>query len=172
MRVGVGVGAVVLGGCDAVAEAKARVLGETEVEVVEVVEPAAAEAPAPTVIATAPIAPEPLLLSREGVAGVVGDAVERSKAGAAGERSSSELAPRPVEDLGRPRFEPEGSRGFVPYDGGSGALASAPPSSERPRPKVVRSRPKAVRPIEAEPCDPAVIATPEREWTCGPCGRG
>lgn len=163
MRVGVGVGAVVLGGCDAVAEAKARVLGETQPEVLE---PAAAEAPAPAAIATAPIPPEPLLLSRDGVSGVVEDAVARSKAGAA---SST---PRPIEELAPPRFEPEGSRGFVPYEGGGGALASAPPSSERPRPKVVRSRPKAVRPVETEPCDPAVIATPTREWSCGPCGRG
>lgn len=162
MRVGVGVGAVMLGGCDAVAEAKARVLGE--------------EAAAASPVAEAPAAPEPLLLSRDGVAAVVEDAVARSKAAQAeADRAASRSSTVPlVEDLGRPRGEPEGSRSFVPYAGGS-ALATAPASPERPvaseRPRT-RPRPKLARPVEAEPCDPAPVTTPEREWVCGPCGRG
>lgn len=164
MRVGVGVGAVMLGGCDAVAEAKARVLGDEAAATPT--EAAATQAPA--VEAAAPPAPEPLLLSRDGVGGVV----EEVRAKVSLDRPAPTTVPS-VEDLGRPRPEPEGSRAFVPYDGGVGALAVAPALPERttaaPKPRP-RARPKAVRPIESEPCDP--IAPPEREWVCGPCGRG
>lgn len=175
MRVGVGVGAVMLGGgCDAIAEAKARVLGEDAVEVEETVTEVVA---AP--VAAAPAAPEPMLLPRDGMAKAVEDAVASSKA-ASLSGSSSKVEPSPVppvEDLGRPRTEPEGERGFVPYDGGSvGAIAGASitpertESSEKPRP---RPRPKLARPIvEDEPCDPGTIATPSTGWVCGPCGRG
>jgi hypothetical protein len=175
MRVGVGVGAVMLGGCDAIAEAKARVLGEDSATVEA---EAAAEAPVAPV-AQAPIAPEPLLLSRDGVAGVVEDTLARSKAaelgGDRGEPRSSTVPP--VEDLGR-RFEPEGSSEFVPYAGAGGVIAGATPTperlatSEKPR---SRPRPKLARPVEDEPCDPGIstpIAAPGPEWVCGPCGRG
>lgn len=172
MRVGVGVGAVMLGGgCDAIAEAKARVLGDEAV----VAEAPVAAAP----IATAPIAPEPLLLTRDrdGMAGLVDDAVARSKApGLDGDRSNARpTAVLPIEDLGRPRSEPEGSHAFVPYaEGGSStssiAIAIAPErpvAAEKPR---TRTRPKRVRTAESEPCDP--LAAPVGEWVCGPCGRG
>lgn len=159
MRVGVGVGAVMMGGCDAVAEAKARVLGEDATEVSASAEVAAT--PTEAVVAATPIAPEPLLLNREGVAGVVEEVRTKAAAG----RPAPAPVP-PVEDLGRPRSEP--SRAFVPYDSGSvGSIATAPapaPAPERatvsptPRP---RPRPKVSRPVE-----------PEREWVCGPCGRG
>lgn len=175
MRVGVGVGAVMLGGgCDAIAEAKARVLGE-EAEVSA--EAALVEAPVAAPIATAPTAPEPMLLGRDGVAGVVEDAVIRSKSTSV-ESDRSQSSPSvvlPVEDLGRPRSEPEGSHAFVPYSegGGSiGALAIAPErpvAAEKPRTRT-RTRPKPVRTAESEPCDP--VEAPAREWVCGPCGRG
>jgi hypothetical protein len=166
MRVGVGVGAVMLGGCDMVTEAKARVFGE-EADVAAATE--AAPTPAPAVEA-AP-APEPLLLSRGGVAGVVED-LARTKAAPP---STSSSVP-PVNDLGRPLATPEGSHAFVPYDGGVGSLAGAPPSfgatatPTKPRP---RSKPRVAR--VDEPCDPA-LATPVGPsgsgWECGPCGRG
>lgn len=168
MRVGVGVGAVMLGGCDAVAEAKARVLGEGAAEAAAPVEVAAP--PAPVARAT-PDAPEPMLLPRDGIAGVVEQA--RSQAATPSSDRVATTAVTPVEDIDRPRFEPEGSRGFVPYEGGLGALASAPAPAERttasPKPRT-RPRPKTARPVEAEPCDP--LAAPVREWSCGPCGRG
>jgi hypothetical protein len=161
----VGVGAVMLGGgCDVVSEAKARVFGE-EQAVVE----AEAEVEAPAARAEAPVAPEPMLLSRGGVAGVVEQSLARSEA-------APGAAPvPPVEDLGR-RFAPEGSRGFVPYDGGVGALASAPPAGGRPvataKPRP-RAKPRVARPDE--PCDPGLTAAVEPRdggWQCGPCGRG
>jgi hypothetical protein len=176
MRVGVGVGAVMLGGgCDAISEAKARVHGEDVVKV----EATVTEAPATAPVA-APAAPEAMLLTRDGMAKTVEDVVASSKAaslsGSASEAKSSPVPP--VEDLGRPRTEPEGSRAFVPYAGGSGgALAGAPitpertETSEKPR---SRPRPKLARPVvEDEPCDPGtVVATPGPGWSCGPCGRG
>jgi hypothetical protein len=163
VRVGVGVGAVMmLGGCDMVSEAKARVFGEEQATV-------AAQAQVEAPLVQAPVAPEPMLLSRGGVAGVVAETVARSEAAAT-------AAPvPPVQDLGRP-FAPEGSRGFVPYDGGVGALASAPLSGGRtvatakPRP---RAKPRVARPDE--PCDPGLTAAVEPSdggWQCGPCGRG
>lgn len=162
MRVGVGVGAVMLGGCDAVAEAKARVLGE-ETKVSE--EVSAEVAPVAAPVATAPTAPEPMLLGRDGVAGVVEDVRARSNAAALASDRSVETRPSvvpPVEDLGRPRSEPEGSHAFVPYSEASvGALAVAPErplAAEKPR---TRTRPKPVHKPE-----------PPREWVCGPCGRG
>jgi hypothetical protein len=172
MRVGVGVGAVMLGGggCDAIAEAKARVLGEDAVEVEEPV----TEAPAAAPVVAAPAAPEPMLLTRGGMAKVVEEAVASSKtpslSGTTGEAKPSPVPP--VEDLGRPRTEPEGSRGFVPYDGGSGgAIAGAPITPERT--EKPRPRPKLARPVvEDEPCDPGQVATPSSGWVCGPCGRG
>lgn len=164
MRVGVGVGAVMLGGggCDAIAEAKARVLGEDAVEVEETV----TEAPAAAPVAAAPAAPEPMLLTRDGMAKVVEDAVADAT------RESKPSPVPPVEDLGRPRTEPESSRGFVPYDGGSGgAIAGAPITPERT--EKPRPRPKLARPVvEDEPCDPGPVATPGSGWVCGPCGRG
>ena len=171
MRVGVGVGAVMMGGgCDAIAEAKARVLGE-ELEVaadVTVVTPVAAP------VAAAPAAPEPMLLGREGVAGVVEDAMARSNAAKLeGERSTTPptFVP-PVEDLGRPRREPEGSHAFVPYGGSSsvGTLAIAPERTEPAEEPRSRTRPKRARTVEAEPCDPS--PEPVSTWVCGPCGRG
>jgi len=153
MRVGVGVGAVMMGGCDAVADAKARVLGE-ETEVSTPVEVAAT--PAPAAAEASPAAPEPMLLAREGVAGVV----EQARTKAAVDRTAP--APvLPVEDLGRPRTEPEGSPAFVPYDGGSGALAVAPVEPER---TTASAKPRT-RPQRPKPA-------PVREWVCGPCGRG
>lgn len=173
MRVGVGVGAVVLGsGCDAIAEAKARVLGDDA----EVVAKTPVEPPLAAPVVTAPVAPEPMLLGREGMAGVVEQTIARSNAAALAEDRVAEPRPRiatPVEDLGRPRSEPESSHAFVPYagEGGSiGAIAVAPEpplAAEKPR---TRTRPKPVRTVEAEPCDP--LAAPPREWVCGPCGRG
>lgn len=168
VRVGLGVGAVMLGGCDVVSEAKARVFGEEQAPVA-----AQAQVEAPVVEAEAPAAPEPMLLEpmlveRGGVAGVVEETLARSEA-------APGLAPPPVQDLGR-RFEPEGSRGFVPYDGDVGALASAPPSgggkvaTSKPRP---RAKPRVARPDE--PCDPGLTAAVEPSdggWQCGPCGRG
>jgi hypothetical protein len=164
VRVGVGVGAVMLGGCDVVSEAKARVFGEEQAEVA-----AQAEAEAPVAEAEAPVAPAPMLLTRGGVAGVVEETVARSEAAPA-------VAPvPPVQDLGR-RFAPEGSPAFVPYDGGVGALASAPASGGRtvapakPRP---RAKPRAARPDE--PCEPTLataVEPPDTGWQCGPCGRG
>jgi hypothetical protein len=178
MRVGVGVGAVMLGGCDAIAEAKARVLGEDPAEVTAEAE-AAADAPAAPV-AEAPIAPEPMLLSRDGMAGVVEDTLARSRAAElGGDRpdARSSTVP-PVEDLGRPRTEPEGSHLFVPFAGSGGVIAGATPTPEREvassKPRT-RPRPKLARPVEDEPCDPGIstpIVAPEREWSCGPCGRG
>ncbi len=178
MRVGVGVGAVMLSGCDAVAEAKARVLGEeaaaTETKV-------AADAPAPAPVAAPPVAPEPMLLSRDdGMASLVQDAVAKSKA------ESGVTAPTvppptpvlPVEDLGRPRPEPEGSHAFVPYAGRGSTLTGVLPEPERfdsVKPRE-RPRPKLARPVEDEPCEPGKVGSsttpPEREWVCGPCGRG
>lgn len=163
MRVGVGVGAVVLGGCDLVEQAKARVLGEGDAVAEHAVTAEVASAPA---VEAAP-APEPLLLGRSGVAGVVEDAIEHAEAAP---------VPPPIEDLGRPRVvEPEGSRAFVPYDGGS--LVSRPPSLGRvtaPAKPRARSKPRVVRPAD-EPCDP-VLATSEpprdRKWECLACGRG
>lgn len=174
MRVGVGVGAVMLGGgCDAIAEAKARVLGE-EAEVSA--DAAVVEAPVATPIAAAPTTPEPMLLGRDGVAGVVEDVVTRSKSTSL-ENDRSPSRPSgvpPVEDLGRPRSEPEGSHAFVPYSdrsGSVGALAIAPERpvvAEKPR---TRTRPKPVRAVEeSEPCDP--LEAPVGAWICGPCGRG
>lgn len=161
MRVGVGVGAVMLGGCDMVTEAKARVFGEDEVE-------AAVEVEAEVEPAAAPSAPEPMLLSRGGVAGVVDD-VARSQ-------SSREPAAPPVRDLGR-RFgesEPEGSRAFVPYDGEAGALAIAPAPVRTAAPSKPRNKRKVARPDE--PCDPALASVgttrPGPEWQCPACGRG
>ena len=176
MRVGVGVGAVMLGGgCDAIAEAKARVLGDDAVEVTA--DASATQAPAATPIAAAPIAPEPLLLTRDrdGMAGLVDDAVARSKTPALDSNRSNArpTAALPIEDLGRPRSEPEGSHAFVPYaEGGSSTAALAiaperPVSAEKPR---TRTRPKPVRTAESEPCDP--VKAPVGEWVCGPCGRG
>jgi hypothetical protein len=173
MRVGVGVGAVMLGGgCDAIAEAKARVLGDEAAEVN--VDASATQTPAATPIATAPIAPEPLLLGRDGMAGLVDDAVARSKSPLDTNRSDPRpTAVLPIEDLGRPRSEPEGSHAFVPYaEGGSSiaaiAIAPEPPLSvEKPR---TRTRPKPLRTAESEPCNP--LEAPVGEWVCGPCGRG
>jgi hypothetical protein len=156
-----------LGGCDAVAEAKAFVLGEAEqAEQVEQVQ-AAEAVTTPAAEPSAAPAPEPLLLSRDGVAGLVEDAVARSKAAA------PQPVPPPVEDLGR--VEPEGSRAFVPFDDGSGAVAGGVAGPERPRiaskPRS-RPRPKLARPVEDEPCDPVIATAPAGEWQCGPCGRG
>ena len=170
MRVGVGVGAVVLGsGCDAIAEAKARVLGDdAEVTADVAVEPVPTTPP--------PTTPEPMLLGRDGVAGVVEQTIARSNAAALADDRVASPRPRiatPVEDLGRPRSDPERSHAFVPYagEGGSiGAIAVAPEpplAAEKPR---TRTRPKPVRAAEPEPCDP--LAAPPREWVCGPCGRG
>lgn len=168
MRVGVGVGAVMLGGCDVVSEAKARVFGDEPSEEVAV----AAEAEAPVAVSEAPAAPEPLLLSRGGIAGVVQD-ISR-------DQTTPELAaPPPVRDLGRTFAErerdPAGSHAFVPYEGPAGAIAVAPepiraaaPSKPRPRPKRKAARPD-------EPCDPsfvAVEAAPDSGWQCPACGRG
>jgi hypothetical protein len=176
MRVGVGVGAVMLGGgCDAISEAKARVLGEDAVKV----EATGTEAPAAAPVAAAPTAPEPMLLTRDGMSKTVEDVVASSKsASLSGSTSDAKPSPvPPVEDLGRPRIEPEGSRGFVPYDGGSvGVVAGVTPvpegteTFEKPR---SRPRPKLARPVvEDEPCDPGPVATPGSGWVCGPCGRG
>jgi len=181
MRVGVSVSAMMMGGCDAIAEAKARVLGDEPAEA-----PAAVEAPVAAPVATTTTAPEPMLLPRDGISGVVADTVARSKASAIeGDRSQSLSQSRPlppVEDLGRPRSEPESSRSFVPFSGSgsSGALAGTVEVSTRevasPTPRT-RPRPKLARPVEDEPCDPSVstpITAPEPGggWVCGPCGRG
>ena len=173
MRVGVSVSAMMMGGCDAVAEAKARVLGD---------EPAAAEAPvaAPTAAPVATTtAPEPMLLPRDGISGVVADTVARSKASELdGDRSFS--SPRPVSPVepARPHTEPEGSRSFVPFSGSGGAIAGTVEAPTRevasPKPRT-RPRPKLARPVEDEPCDPAVsalVTEPKGGWVCGPCGRG
>jgi hypothetical protein len=169
MRVGVGVGAVMLGGgCDAISEAKARVLGEDEVKV----EATVTETPAAAPVAAAPAAPEPMLLPRDGMAKTVEDVIASSKsAPLSGSISESKPSPvPPVEDLGRPRTEPEGSHAFVPYAGGSGsgsAVAVAPitpertETSEKPR---SRPRPKIARPVVEDEPGPG--------WSCGPCGRG
>jgi len=159
VRIGVGVGAVLLGGCDLVEDAKAQALGEP------VATPVASELSdaEPSGEPTAEPTPEPMLLSR-GVSGVVQDSIAKSE-------SPGEPTPPLVADLGRAPIE-EGPRGFVPYDGGLGAVASAPPTPIRP---AIRSRPRP-RPTVDEPCDPglsvAVEPGPDREWQCLACGRG
>ncbi|MCX4239924.1 hypothetical protein [Paraliomyxa miuraensis] len=171
MRVGVGVGAVMLGGCDLVDEAKARALGEEEA----VAEQTAAD-PAPQAQPTStPDSPEPMLLGRSPLATAVEQAVTRA----------TPTAPPPINDLGdldrpstppsvRSTTEPEGSRPFIPYDDGTGTLALAPLTTKstkttKPRPR----KSKVARPVD-EPCDPQLVAVdpPRGKWDCPACGRG
>lgn len=162
MRVGLGVGAVALGGCDAVADAKARVLGQ------QASAPAAAEAAAEPAPVPVDAAPEPLLLSRGGVSGVVDEVRARSQAGdvqGAPRDPVSEAAP--LGPLARPG---EGSAAFVPYEGaGAGGALAVAPVEPAPVTKPRRQRPPRVTAPD-EPCDPAPVTAPE--WVCGPCGRG
>lgn len=157
-----------LGGCDPVAEIGSALESEAEAEVA-VAEAVAAEDVAAEAAAAEAEPTKPLLLGREGVAGVVEQTLQRS-----GPATASE--PPPIADLGRP-VAPEGERAFVPYDGGSGAVASAPPSLTRPsvRPRP-RPRPRPQPRVDAvdEPCDPALetVASPPRGWDCPACGRG
>ncbi len=169
-----------LGGCDLVDEAKARVLGseptvtesEDEAEIVAVSDAPAHEAP------------EPMLLGRRGVAGVVEKTVAQSDPTPRSELESIADLGRPaprselesIADLGRPA-EPKGSSEFVPYDDGTGVIAEAPISemrpSIRPRPRRPRPTPRIATPVD-EPCDPGLASTtvPDREWECLACGRG
>lgn len=185
MRVGVGVGAVLLGGCDLIDEAAAE--AEARPEQVEAeAGPEQVEAEARPQIAAdtsevsrAPAAPgaslerraqEPAATASEpedahGVAGLVAEAIERSRQEPASGR------PEPIRDLGRPAAEPEGDRAFIPYDGGTGTVAAAP-STLAPRPRR-RPRRKVAAPVD-EPCDPgSVVASPPGDWDgCPACGRG
>ncbi|MEM9462334.1 MAG: hypothetical protein AAGF11_49760 [Myxococcota bacterium] len=155
VRVGIGIGAVVLGGCDLVDEAESAVQ-----------EPA----PAPTetiASASSPAEPPakpltPLLLDRPGVAGVVEQTIERARAQPAPQ-------PPPIADLGRP-VEPEPDPAFIPYEGGTPAVSAPPVFTTRP---PVRRRPRS-RPKASPPSvDPGLAVTsPDRGWECLACGRG
>lgn len=159
-------GAVLLGGCDLVDEARAQPAGAEPTVVAEV---AAASEPASAV--DEPEVPQPMLLTRGGVSEIVQETVAGSEPIA---RPVTIAEPPPINDLGRPAPEPESSA-FVPYDGGTGTVATAPASLVRPKvePRTrPRPRPLAVEPDE--PCDPGLVAAtpPDREWECLACGRG
>lgn len=153
-----------LGGCDLVDDAKAEVLGEPVAQAVSL---EAQEVPT-----TEEASPEPMLLTRS-----VTEVVQEAKT-----RSDVEPPPQPSSDLGRPvlpRPETE-AEPFVPYDDGTGTVASAPASLARPkirpRPRP-RPRPEPLAIAPDEPCDPglvgpAIATPPEREWQCLACGRG
>ncbi len=142
-----GVGAVVLAGCDLVADAKASVFGEDEV---------VATAPQSEAVEAATRAeppPEPMLLSRG-----VGDVVERTL------DKPKPVVVEPVSTVGRafhrPGVEPVASRKFVPYE-------------SKTTPRTRRSR--KARSADA-PCNPGSSKSKpvgrNSGWDCPACGRG
>ncbi|MCA9655219.1 MAG: hypothetical protein H6712_12095 [Myxococcales bacterium] len=155
-------GAVLLAGCELVDEAEVEVLGEPVAQAVslEVAEAELREA-----------APEPLLLTR-----TVGEVVQEA-------RSEAEARPVPIapsRELEGERFATPGPveepEAFVPYDDGTGTLASAPPSLVRPKVRA-RPRPRPRAELHAtidEPCDPGLgpVTTKSSGWQCPACGRG
>jgi hypothetical protein len=158
LRVGVGVGAVLLAGCDLVDEVKAAVGGESEA--VAVAEPAGEDADAP--------APKP-----GGLAGKVAQAIDEAQPKPHPEPRLEpllDLPKAPERETSSPA-EPEDVTAFVPFGEPSGRT----PTRIKPRSKARPiERPLAIAPDE--PCDPAVSpvlgsAPPDRD-PCPACGRG
>ncbi len=155
VRVGVGVSAVVLGGCDFVDQAQARVFGEDPAVPVAVEEPAADSPQAPQE------SPEPLLMSR-GVAKIVEQSIDRAEAAAPPVRSfestSSGIGTRVQSEPGA----------FIPYEGGRRIVAA--------RPTKRRSGRRHARRVVDEPCNTevgTVMPEPGPKWgECMACGRG
>lgn len=170
LRVGVGVGAVLLAGCDLADEVKAAVAGEPETVAV-------AEA---TNDASAAKAPEPAAAPKAGgLAGKVAQAIDEAKPEPSPEAGGSpRLEPllgfseAPEREPASPRVEPEDVTAFVPF----GEASTRAPTRIKPRSKA---RPKVEEPLAIapdEPCDPAVSpvlgsAPPDRD-PCPACGRG
>ena len=148
VRVGVGVGAVMLGGCD-LAEPVATTTEPDVAAAAESMEPAA------------PTKHEPMLLSRHVI-----DAAEEARA------KTAEPEARPLRvEVTTPRTEKiEDGEGFVPYvvdPTAEGIIATASP---KPRPRV--RRPKRERVVD-EPCATESIGVGEPSgWDCPACGRG
>jgi hypothetical protein len=164
LRVGVGVGAVLLAGCDLVDEVKSAVGGESET--VAVAERADDADAAKTPEAAAPKA--------GGLAGKVAQAIDEAKPEPLPEPRLEpllDLPKAPERETSSPRAEPEDVTAFVPFGEPSGRT----PTRIKPRSKARPiERPLAIAPDE--PCDPALSpvlgsAPPDRD-PCPACGRG
>lgn len=165
LRVGVGVGAVLLAGCDLVDEVKAAVGGESET--VAVAERADDADAAKTPEAAAPKA--------GGLAGKVAQAIDEAKPEPLPEPRLEpllDLPKAPERETSSPRAEPEDVTAFVPFGEASARTPTRIKPRAKPRPKL--EEPLAIAPDE--PCDPAVSpvlgsAPPDRD-PCPACGRG
>lgn len=159
IRVGVGVGAVMLGGCD-LADRAREALSPAD-EAVASAEPEIAPEPEPAV------QPEPAPARAEGIPGKVAQALDAAK-------SEAELEPEPfaLPQATPAPSEPEDITAFVPF-GGSKAPTRPKAAARGPRPT---SKPLAIAEVD-EPC--GVISAPVASPTprpshrpCPACGRG
>lgn len=160
LRVGVGVGAVLLAGCDLVDDVKGAISGEAEAEAIaELRSEAAASTSAPAAKPSG------------GLAGKVARALDEVEPEAEPQPERLAVLPKapadePDRSTPRPELEdePEDVTAFVPFGGTSAKL----PPRIKPRIKPRPSAPIAIAPSPDEPCDPA----PSPRDPCPACGRG